>query len=645
LLDKENNRVNVNKEPVQAGDIAVLVRKSAEATILQDTLSENGIASVIKSRVSVFESDEATGLYHLLEAIQQYFSALMARKGLTSSLLNHDTAQIQSILNDDHCWQHWLDQLKSLNQIWSQRGFIQMFQQAQNILSPMMRIAEADHCERRLTNYLHLGEILQKQSRLTSSIDHLMVWFKKQIDSNEEEETRLRLESDSDLVVISTIHNSKGLEYPIVFLPYPWSSSGGRKDSSRIVFCHDQNHQLVADIGSSELDEHSFRERLESMSEDMRILYVALTRARSKLYLSWGNVRNQGLSSSDAALSRLIHPTTTGYDQINRVIIKFESDFDVLPDLVSLQGSDIEIIQPRSISTIEPSATTKNQHTQITLDRVQKMSLINWRIASFSSLTRNIHQRPHGGQIEPGGDPILDFVAGSRVGLFLHELLENIDFTVDLKSQCKIWLPVLAPAYGFIVDQISTLVLQWLIEIVGCPLDDNGLSLKHLSPDSRLNELPFDFAFNELRFSQLNELCSRLKKTQPEPIELDNFKGLISGVIDLVFVNNGRYYLADYKSNFLGSRLQDYTEDKLEQAIVDRRYDLQSLIYSLAVHRYLATRITDYDYDTHFGGSYYLFLRAMRINSGNSYGVYIDRPEKTVIHELDRIFGHDGVFV
>jgi exodeoxyribonuclease V beta subunit len=117
-----------------------------------------------------------------------------------------------------------------------------------------------------------------------------------------------------------------------------------------------------------------------------------------------------------------------------------------------------------------------------------------------------------------------------------------------------------------------------------------------------------------------------------------DFRGLITGIIDLVFEYQGRYYLADYKSNLLGGELQDYSPDKLALAMLDRRYDLQSLIYALALHRLLAQRLPDYDYEQHFGGSYYLFLRAMRPHLGSRYGIHFERPQRVIIEEFDELF-------
>jgi exodeoxyribonuclease V beta subunit len=164
------------------------------------------------------------------------------------------------------------------------------------------------------------------------------------------------------------------------------------------------------------------------------------------------------------------------------------------------------------------------------------------------------------------------------------------------------------------------------------------LTLGGISRQKRLNELSFDFALDHIDIDRLNQFMQSRSPHPLQAVTTANFCGLITGIIDLVFEYRGRYYVADYKSNFLGRKLLDYAPGKLQQAMLDRRYDLQSLIYSLALHRLLAQRLVDYDFESHFGGNYYLFLRAMRPAHGTDYGVHFDRPDRDSIEAFDRLF-------
>jgi exodeoxyribonuclease V beta subunit len=262
--------------------------------------------------------------------------------------------------------------------------------------------------------------------------------------------------------------------------------------------------------------------------------------------------------------------------------------------------------------------------------------MTQWRVNSFTALTRGIHQPANTGVMQSEGDPVLDFPAGSHIGLLLHSLLENLDFQYDIGQQCVQLLPRFLPRSGLASEHEKTLV-TWLETIMLTPLDETGLCLSGLSNHQRLNELSFDFALDQLDIGALNQCLQSLSSVPLQSVTSYDFCGLITGVIDLVFEFQGRYYLADYKSNFLGNSLEDYRPDKLQQAMVDRRYDLQSQLYSVALHRYLAQRVPGYDYEQHFGGSYYLFLRAMRSEHGNCYGVHFDRPHQKTIQMLEQL--------
>ena len=171
--------------------------------------------------------------------------------------------------------------------------------------------------------------------------------------------------------------------------------------------------------------------------------------------------------------------------------------------------------------------------------------------------------------------------------------------------------------------------------IILTPLDDAGLALRELSQQQRLNEIEFDFSTASVDVGRLNCLLDEAAGQALTALEMDSFQGMVNGIIDLVFEYQGKYYIADYKSNFLGGQFSDYRPSGLEKAVLERRYDLQYLLYTLALHRYLGQRLQDYEYQLHMGGVYYLFLRGMRPPSGPDRGVYFDLPDRSLIEALD----------
>jgi exodeoxyribonuclease V beta subunit len=629
----------IDGRPVQSGDIAILVRQASEGQALSRVLNRCGIRTVTIGRDSVYQCDEARGLYDLLLAISQYQDQVLARRSLSSSLLDLDYRQIAAIVDCDSAWQGWLEDLGDLHQLWVRQGFIAMFQSLLHKFEITRSLAQKDNRGRRITNLLHLAELLQQQSMITAGMSPMISWFQDQFEETSSEDAELRLEDDEALVKIVTIHKSKGLQYPIVFVPFLWSCK--QVDRSRSVYFHDSELAPCIDLGSPELDANWLIAEKERLAEDMRLLYVALTRARTKVYLAWGLAGDPGKPgyANQTALAYLLHSRQTPPDLESAAPDGFPGDMNFASDLQNLVDKSAETIELLPLplgSGLSGPRLDVSQHPPAQLAKFSRTKLNQWRINSFTGLTRGIHQPGNTGTLMSQGDSILDFPAGSHIGLLIHSLLENLDFQQDTGQQCRHLFPRFLPRSGLAVEHEQTL-LTWLENVKLTPLDNAGMTLSGLANEQRLNELSFDFALDHLDIAALNQFMQSLSPVPLKAVNSPEFRGLMTGVIDLVFVYQGRYYIADYKSNFLGTSLEDYGPEKLQLAMLDRRYDLQSLLYSLALHRFLQQRLNDYNFEQHFGGAYYLFLRAMRPQHGNRYGVHFDRPAEPTIQALDQL--------
>ena len=642
LLDPQPEAfASIDGRPVRSGDIAILVRQASEGQVLGQLLQKHGIATVTIGRDSVFHSEEARGLYLLLSAISQYQDNSFASRSLGSSLLGMDYRQIADIVDNDASWQAWLDDLAELHEQWERHGFIAMFQSLLQRFNLATALAQRDNNERRITNLIHLAELLQQQSSTCAGISPLLGWFSRQFDEPTTEEAELRLEGDESLVKIVTIHKAKGLQYPIVFVPFLWSCR--QADNDGVVYFHDQQLTPCFDLGSTAHEQNWITAEKERLAEDLRLLYVALTRARSRVYLAWGQAGDASRSgnASQTALAYLLHSQQSPADLDLATADGFPAGMDFEADLQGLidgSAASIELRPLPELAQEKDVGQISAEKPDLALARFSRSDLHHWRINSFTALTRGIHQPPNTGTIAAQGDPILEFPAGSHIGLLLHSLLENLDFQLDIESQCETLFPRFMPGAGLSSEYEQTL-LTWLECILKTPLDGQALRLDQLSIGSRLNELEFDFALDHLDIRALNRFMQSLSPVPLMDVNSPEFGGLINGVIDLVFEYEGRYYLADYKSNFLGASLPDYQPSKLQQAMLDRRYDLQSLIYCVALHRYLEQRLPGYDYAQHFGGSYYLFLRGMRPQQANHYGIHYECPEYEVMMAFDRLLG------
>jgi exodeoxyribonuclease V beta subunit len=245
----------------------------------------------------------------LLEGIAHANDERCLRRALASGLFNLDYVELAEYFDDEERWQQWIDRLQALHLCWNSFGFIVMFQQMLEALDLGQALSRQDDADRRLTNLLHLGELMQQQSRQSPGVDALMSWLQAQMAGDAGEEAELRLESDAELVKIITVHKSKGLEYPVVFLPFLWRCKLVSKSASILRF-HDHQHRAFIDLGSERFTEHGYIAEKERLAEDLRLLYVALTRAKSAVYLAWGDAgdgRSKG-QPMHSALAWLLQP-------------------------------------------------------------------------------------------------------------------------------------------------------------------------------------------------------------------------------------------------------------------------------------------------------------------------------------------------
>ena len=628
--------------PLEPKDIAVLVPDKFAAAGLRRALTQRGVNAVTVGKESVFQSEEALGLQTLLQGVLTPGDRSNARLALTSSLLGQDYAAIERITQSEDDWAAWVDQLLKLQKTWQRRGFMALFQALLRDLDIARALSREQDAERRLTNLLHLGELLQQASKAHTGLDALLAWYRRQRAESGADEAILRLESDEALVRIVTIHASKGLEYPVVFAPYLWKCKP--RNLKGLLQFH-QGQQSYLDANSDAIDQHLRLAERERLAEDVRLVYVALTRAASALYLTWGRVGTRPGHTGQTALAYLLHSGQTGQQLQQDLPDAFAGRASLAPDLASLAeaaGGDIQCLPMPVGGAFTPLAAAAAPLALAPRTFSGKIAT-DWRVSSFSALTRDQHTGGHPAQDPPAGDDAaLRLPAGSHVGSYLHQILEQLDFQRDIPSQVLAHSARLAPRFGLDHGRWgkdAATLLDWAVHT---PLDASGLCLASLTPDRRLNELEFDFATGRVDITGLDQLLGQMAGRPLPPLEADSFRGMVNGIIDLVFEHQGRYYIADYKSNRLGGTLDAYQPEALRAAMFQYRYDLQCLLYALALHRYLRQRIPDYRYQTHFGGVFYLFLRGMRPETGYERGVHAICPDLTLIDTLDQhIFRHD----
>ncbi|HBQ8832456.1 TPA: exodeoxyribonuclease V subunit beta [Klebsiella pneumoniae] len=622
--------------PVQASDITVLVRNRLEAAQVREALQTLGIPSVyLSNRDSVFETLEAQELLWLLQAVLAPERENTLRIALATSMFGLTALDIENLNQDEQAWDALVEEFSEYRQIWRQRGVMPMLRALMTARHIAENLLATRGGERRLTDILHISELLQEAASQLESEHALVRWLAQHIaepDSNAASQ-QMRLESDKHLVQIVTIHKSKGLEYPLVWLPF---IARFRKQDQ--AFYHDrETFAAVLDLGQ---DEASLElAEAERLAEDLRLLYVALTRAVWHCSLGVAPLSSRKSGNSDFHLSALGRLLQAGEAMDAAGLAARLADFC---------HGDIALQIPGELDLTPwqaPAATIP----RLSARELQRRIADDWRVTSYSGLQQHGFS---GGQdllprldVDAAGvgevveEPQLtphQFPRGAAPGTFLHSLFEELDFTQPVPEG---WMAEKLQLSGFDA-QWAPVLTDWLGGVLKTRLPGPDIALNQLAARDKQVEMAFYLPIAQLltaeRLDALIRQYDPLSADTP-PLDFRQVRGMLKGFIDLVFRHEGRYYLLDYKSNWLGEDREAYTRPAMEQAMRAHRYDLQYQLYSLALHRYLRHRLADYDYDRHFGGVIYLFLRGMDGQEGGQ-GIFTTRPVRPLIDGLDLLF-------
>ena len=662
-----SGKARIGDHALRKADIAVLTRKNWEAQLMQKALSKLRIPSVLYSTGNLFDTDEAAEMNRVLEGIINPKREGLIRGALATDMMGVSGEEIERLQRDEAGWEAILNRFHEYYDMWNGFGFIRMFCSFLLRERVRSRLLSLPNGERRLTNVLHLSEVLhQTATEEKLGMSGLLKWLACQRDpaSPRFDEHQLRLESDANAVKIVTIHKSKGLEYPIVFCPFNWS--GSRIKSNEVFTFHDEKDDaklnLVIDPEGS--PDRALAEK-EALAENLRLLYVSLTRARNRCYLVWGKFKDAETSS----MAYILHPPAGSVeDSVNATDKRFrEMDKKTIRhDLENLarksKGAIVLSDMPADLGEEVPPAE-KEDETLTCRDFSGTISR-EWQIASFSGLTSKIGGRlafpapaaldiPDHDQIIIQDEPVPDtdplsifmFPKGARAGSLLHEIFEALDFTENDHSAIRKTVSGKLMEHGFNAHwegAIAAMITRVLRATLHPAADD--LTLTRVGKDHRLSELEFYLPLQPITPGTLKNIFSDCGDTHfsphfPERIEDHAFspvRGFMKGFIDLVFQFKGRFYIIDWKSNFLGNRVEEYSRTRMAAEMEERFYLLQSNLYVLALHQYLKKRLPGYRYRDHFGGVFYIFLRGVSSNPEDEFGIYRDFPGEELVEALSR---------
>lgn len=644
-----------------ASDVAVLCRTNREAHEVQLALSDLGVPSVLSGDASVFDSEDAEHIERILSALAHPAEPRALRAFLCSIYGGFSAEGLMELERDDEAWDAQARGFRELHELFITRGFTQAMRSLCARQGVEERLLSRPDGLRRLTNLNHLVEILAEVS-LTERLGPLglLRWLssaRRDAEVRAElvaESHELRLESSDNAVQLTTVHKSKGLEYPVVYCPFLYKPATLRPDEKQLVRFHDPvDGSLSLDVGSPKQKEHALLAEAEALAEALRLLYVALTRAKHRVVVVLPSHKPSpqsallytllGGGSVTAVRERL--EQAAGSEELARLLAELAAEH---PERVTLRVLDAAAVGNQRVR-LAPRETLSARSAKRVLDHTV-------RTASFSALVaeKTTREAPPADYdaltladagITAAPSPLtLDaFPRGAGPGKLIHEVLERCAFDADRAALLGLAAQVMR-ARGADLAHAERLS-EGLAQALNTPLDASGLTLSGVRPEARIAELEFLFPVNATLTPRLLARCFRTHGAPScdpnyarrlDQLSFEDLRGQLRGFIDLVFEHQGRFYLVDYKSNRLGPEPSDYTGAGLTHAMAEHHYYLQYHVYAVALQRYLRQRLPDYTYARHFGGVFYLFLRGMAPHHPAGSGIFFDLPPQALIDALDR---------
>ncbi|MDP9378021.1 MAG: UvrD-helicase domain-containing protein [Actinomycetota bacterium] len=685
---------------IEPGHIAVLVRRNAFAELVQHELREAGVPAVINGACSVFATPAADQWLRLLEALERPATQARVRSAALTGFLGWNAEQIARA--DDAAWEDVYRRLHEWARVLRVSGVASLVETITLGEGLPERILSRVDGERQLTDLRHVGELLHAAaSKERLGVTALTAWLRRRVkearrEAFSEERSR-RLESDAQAVQVLTIHRSKGLEFPVVYCPDLWDPSPTTKQGLPVDF-HDpragDERRIDVGLRGTTYQEHWQQHVAETRGEDLRLAYVALTRAQHQAVLWWAGTwgsRNSSLGrllfarAGDGAV--LASGSDTPTDSAARA--RLGEVAKQAPGCVSVEESRLD-----GVSHWSPPLAGVTQLQAASWERELDW---RWRRTSYSDISAGAHDarvtsEPEAGAVldEPDGPapvtmspasdgcealltvPSLleDMPMGVHIGTLVHRVFETADFAaedLDLELGSRVrealaWQPVdVDPA--ILVRGLRATIETRLGGLVGRRLRD-------VHRADRLDELSFELPLaggdSPDGVVKLSAMAKALRMHLPADDLLAGYadrlsdpglrhavRGYLSGSIDLVMrVDGDRFFIVDYKTNWLGVQDQSLTAwhhrpAALSAEMQQRHYFLQALLYTVALHRYLHWRLPGYDAERNFGGVLYLFVRGMtgaetpEVN-GTPCGVFAWKPPAALVQALSEVLdGHE----
>lgn len=664
------------------GRLAVLVRTTREGLAMARVLLDAGIPAVVSGLGDVMQSTEMHELQVVLEAIASPRHPARLRGALATHLWGCTQADLVRLASPDaeREWEALVDEVDGLRDLWVAHGPLQMLQALftrRRVTERLLAYADGD---RRMTNLRHAVELLHAAASGDQlNVEGVLRWVATQRQAREERPvTELRLETDADAVQIVTVHKSKGLEYDIVYCPTLWTSFVDTDGEAVLV--HDGD-AVVFDHGSPEHTRRAKLADVERLAEECRLVYVALTRARYRTYVGWGPIGSKGRAGAwDSGLSYLLFDgdlSAVALEEVPATVAAaLEADCTAWrPRLEALVAAHPDLMHAEVLSSALPSALRipSRRTAPVALaartlpaDIPDRERFDTFAVASFTSLTSAM-----GGFIVPDAardvDDVLSvpvrsvrelpaqdfrtFPAGRRPGTVLHALFEEsrFDEAPDLRRERVVRHLVREQLARDADDPRIDSVCDMMARVLATPMAPWSLALGQVAPSRVRHEweflLPFGDADRAVTRHALARCFDRFGggagvryAAAVRHLGAARLHGFLTGFVDVIVEHEGRWYVADWKSNQLGADPEAYGREALQRVMDAHHYTLQYHLYVVALHRFLRQRVPGYDYDQHMGGAAYAFLRGFGPGASvTGHGWFTDRPPRALIDALSAL--------
>ena len=620
-----------DKRSLKPSEIAILVRSRSQARMYKQALIESGIPAVVGSNSSVFETLECREMYMLIQAVAMVQETMRIKSAMTISWFGLTGNDLQQIWQDEALFSDWHNRFFVYNRIWQERGFLVMIKKLLDRESVFVTLAGQKFAERSIANILHLQELIgQQENDENYGLSQTLQWIEQMMqDDSKNDNSELLLESDEEAVRIITMHGSKGLEYPVVFCPYLWYRINRLKNEKYQISCYTDTQQLVVDLGSPCFDARRLLAIEEEMAEEMRLLYVALTRAAVRCYILWADIKPSGIvaDSFQSSLGYLLFPEGyVGSEEQEKCFEKFKKHNSV--EILEISAEEY----PR-----QPVYTTPLKELRALPESGRSLHT-HWQMSSYSAMAAlseyehdNVPLQKNKG--DSSSIAVTGLPAGPGFGNVIHDILESVSFyLISRGEKYRDVLTLKCNRYGIVAEPADIEKLLKNVVTTVLPTHGKNFSLAELVEEKCLKEMDFYFRLGRLETGLINDILA--DEPTVTPLSPRVMEGYLTGFADLVCQHEDKYYIFDYKTNYLGESMVDYGQDRLVAAMQSHNYGLQYWIYTLVLHRHLQNMIPKYEYQRHFGGVMYLFLRGMSPLYPGA-GVYFSLPDYRTLKKLD----------